>query len=94
MPYIKVEIDDIGEAYQETLDGNVLAYKSPLGTTLFESVPVGKGSRVIDAAPKAELWMTVLSNTREAVPKALVDRALEAATETELDAALQAKRAR
>lgn len=94
MPYIKVEIDDIGEAYQETLDGNVLAYRALDGTLLFDSVPDGRGSRVTDESPKVEAWMTVLGNTPGAMPKALVDRALEVATEGELDVALRAKRDR
>lgn len=57
--YIKVAFDTLGEAYQEVEAGEVLRYLDGDGVEMFITPPAGEGSRVIDARPAFEKWMTV-----------------------------------
>lgn len=57
MDYILVEIDGIGQAYQEISNGQVTRYLDSAGAYLFDVVPTGHGSKVIDAAPARQPWM-------------------------------------
>jgi hypothetical protein len=56
--HILIEIDTIGTAYQQVDDyGQVQRYVGPEGEHLFDVVPTGLGSRVVDPAPKPQAWM-------------------------------------
>lgn len=57
MYYILVNINGVGEAYQEiTRYGNVVRYTDLEGNTLFTSIPSGVSSSVINATPTQPLW--------------------------------------
>lgn len=56
MQYILIDIDTLGAAYQEVLNGSVVRYTDMDGATLFDVVPSGLGSRVLDATPPAPAW--------------------------------------
>ena len=57
MEYIKIEIDTIGLAYQQISNGMVIQYLNENGMFLFDVVPTGLGSFVIDSNPEKQEWM-------------------------------------
>ena len=58
MSYILIDIDSIGEAYQQVdINGDVVQYMALDGTPLFTMVPVGLWSWVVDANPPTQSWM-------------------------------------
>jgi hypothetical protein len=57
MNYIKINIEGRGEAYMEISNGVVARYLSADGGYLYDSIPVGVGSEVVDDAPVQKTWM-------------------------------------
>lgn len=57
MDYILIEIDNYGIAYQEIANGQVIRYLAQDGSFLFDVVPIGNGSGVVDANPPIQSWM-------------------------------------
>ena len=55
--YILVDIATVGSAYQVVLDGRVVQYVDGSGAYLFDTVPTGLSSCVVDAAPSRLTWM-------------------------------------
>lgn len=56
MRYILITIDTLGPAYQEVLNGSVVRYTDLDGATLFDTVPNGLGSEVLDDNPPTPVW--------------------------------------
>jgi hypothetical protein len=56
MQYILILIHSMGEAYQVVQNGCVIRYVDLTGNFLFEAVPTGISSEVIDANPPIPSW--------------------------------------
>lgn len=56
MSYILILIHGLGQAYQVIVNGAVVKYVNLDGTFLFEMVPTGYSSEVIDASPPLPSW--------------------------------------
>lgn len=55
--YILIEVDGLGQAYQEIdRNGQVVRYTDLDGTFLFQLVPTGLSSQVLDPAPAEPAW--------------------------------------
>lgn len=57
MKYILIFIEGYGNAYQECANGYVNRYLSTDGVELFNVVPTGQGSWVLDDNPPHLSWM-------------------------------------
>lgn len=57
MDYIKIMVEGEGEAYQEVQDGQVKSYRALDGTVLYDMIPTGVSSWVIDPNPTRLDWM-------------------------------------
>lgn len=56
MQYILVDIDSFGLAYQVVQYGRVVRYVDLNGVLLFDAVPTGHSSSVVDANPPTPAW--------------------------------------
>lgn len=56
MRYVLIEIDTVGLAFQEVHCGTVTRYTDTDGNTLFDTIPTGLGSMVVDADPIQPVW--------------------------------------
>jgi hypothetical protein len=56
MQYILVMLYGVGQAYQVIQHGSVVRYVDPDGAYLFDSVPTGIASDVVDANPPTPSW--------------------------------------
>ena len=56
MYYILIDIEGIGPAYQVVQHGNVVRYVDLDGVILFNAVPTGHSSSVVDATPATPAW--------------------------------------
>lgn len=59
MQYILVEIEGYGPAYQVVYRGSVVRYAGLDGTTLFDFIPTGHSSFVLDANPPLPAWHVI-----------------------------------
>jgi hypothetical protein len=55
--YILIEIQDYGRAYQKVQNEAAIAYLSENGDFLYDAVPIGKSSYVVDDRPPTLPWM-------------------------------------
>ena len=69
MRYIRVELENIGGAYQEISGGSVTRYLSLDGDELFISPPIGRSCRVVEAEPEHRPWMDAEASFRVLTPQ-------------------------
>ena len=56
--YILIALDDGTPCYQQVVDGVVVMFLNADGTPIGPALPHGVGSRVVDANPPRQAWMT------------------------------------
>lgn len=56
MQYILIDVDGIGQMFQETYQGHMMRYVSLDGNTSFSELPIGVSARVLDTQPTQPTW--------------------------------------
>lgn len=56
--YIKLKLDDEIVVYQQINENSVVQYLDQNGNYLYDTIPVGIGSTIMDANPPTETWMS------------------------------------